>query len=173
MCSNDEEECSVCTLPEDLLFPAGVKNRHLLVRVSRVNVAIRLALLKKELSKKQRSEKIEQKMEQRKYREYEFNKHWEQRYILFEKFDEGIKIDENSWTVNPPEQVSEYIASKCNGAKIVLDAYAGVGGNTIKLANINSCVKVIANEESEEKMRFLLNNSKVYEVDSNVELSEG
>jgi tRNA G37 N-methylase Trm5 len=44
----------------------------------------------------------------------------------------------------------------------VLDAYAGVGGNTIKLANINSCVKVIANEESEEKMRFLLNNTKVY-----------
>lgn len=41
--------------------------------------------------------------------------------------------------------MSEYLANKCNGAKIILDAFAGVGGNAIKLANINSCVKVIAN----------------------------
>jgi trimethylguanosine synthase len=148
-----------------VLLPAGVKNRQLLVKVTRVNVSIRLALLKREIgNKKQRNEKMEQK----KYREYEFNKHWDQRYILFEKFDEGIKIDENSWTINPPEQVSEYIASKCNGAKIVLDAFAGVGGNAIKLANINSCVKVIANEENKEKMGILLNNAKVYEVDANI-----
>ncbi len=47
-----------------------------------------------------------------------------------------------------------------------------MGGNAIKLANVNSCVKVIANEENKKKMGFLLNNAKVYEVDSHIELVE-
>lgn len=81
---------------------------------------------------------------------------------MFEKFDEGIKIDENSWSKIPPEQISEYIASKCNGAKVILDAFAGVGGTSIKLANVNSCVKVIANDYNKKKTSFLLNNAKVY-----------
>lgn len=102
MCSIDELDCAVCNLTEDVLLTAGAKNRQLLLKVSRVNISIRLALLKREINKKQKTERIEQK----KYGEFEFNKHWEQRYILFEKFDEGIKIDENSWTINPPEQVS-------------------------------------------------------------------
>jgi trimethylguanosine synthase len=143
MCSIDEFDCPISNLNENVLLSIGLKNRQLLVKVSRANISIKLALLKREIAnKKKKTEKIEQK----KYGEFEFHKYWNQRYILFEKFDEGIKIDENSWTINPPEQVSEYIANKCNGAKIILDAFAGVGGTSIKLANINSCAKVIANE---------------------------
>jgi len=38
----------------------------------------------------------------------------------------------------PPECVSEYIASKFTGRRSVLDAFAGVGAVSIKLATINS-----------------------------------
>ncbi len=53
-----------------------------------------------------------------------------------------------------------------------MDAFAGVGSTSIKLANANSCVKLIANDISSQKLSFLLNNAKVYEVDKNIELSE-
>ncbi len=36
----------------------------------------------------------------------------------------------------PYESLSEYIASKCNGAKFILDGFAGVGSLTIKMASI-------------------------------------
>lgn len=61
------------------------------MKVSPVNISIRLALLKREIARKR--ERAEQKKEQKKYGDFEFHKHWDQRYIHFEKFDEGIKID--------------------------------------------------------------------------------
>lgn len=52
-----------------------------------------------------------------------------------------------------------------------MEGFAGIGGITIKLADINSISKVIANDHNKKKVEFLLNNLKVYEVDSKVELS--
>lgn len=46
-----------------------------------------------------------------------------------------------------------------------------MGSLTIKLASINTCAKVIANEKDKEKLSFLLNNATIYEVDSFLELS--
>jgi hypothetical protein len=46
-----------------------------------------------------------------------------------------------------------------------------VGGTTIKLASLSSCIKVVANDNNSQKMSFLLNNAKVYEVDSLIELN--
>lgn len=51
-----------------------------------------------------------------------------------------------------------------------MDAFAGVGGSTIKLA---TCSKVvIANDWNPRRLECILNNAKVYEVDKCVELSE-
>jgi tRNA G37 N-methylase Trm5 len=52
-----------------------------------------------------------------------------------------------------------------------LEAFSGIGGTTIKLANLNSISKVIANDHNKKRMGFLLNNLKVYEVDNKVQLS--
>ena len=71
----------------------------------------------------------------------------------------------------PYESLSQYISRKCNGAKTILDGFAGVGSLTIKMACINSCSKVIANEIDKEKLSFLLNNATIYEVDCFLELS--
>lgn len=75
-----------------------------------------------------------------------------------------MQLDEGSWSKTPPEQVSEYIAGKCQGAKIILNGFAGVGGTSIKLSSVSSCVRVIANDYNKKKMSCLLNNAKVYEV---------
>jgi 16S rRNA G966 N2-methylase RsmD len=46
-----------------------------------------------------------------------------------------------------------------------------MGSVSIRLANLNSCAKVVANESDKEKLSFLLNNAKIYEIDSFLELS--
>ena len=42
--------------------------------------------------------------------------------------------------------MADYIANKCNDAKVILDAFANVGSIAIKMASLDSCTKVIANE---------------------------
>jgi 16S rRNA G966 N2-methylase RsmD len=66
--------------------------------------------------------------------------------------------------------LAEYISTKCNSANVILDAFAGMGSVSIKLASHHSC-KIIANESDKQKLSFLFNNAKIYEVDSCIELS--
>jgi tRNA G26 N,N-dimethylase Trm1 len=53
----------------------------------------------------------------------------------------------------------------------MLDGFAGAGGTAIKLANVNSCIKLIANDWNSSKLSCLLNNAKVYEAECNIEIS--
>jgi tRNA G37 N-methylase Trm5 len=45
-----------------------------------------------------------------------------------------------------------------------VDGFAGVGSVSIKMASINSSVRVISAESNVEKLAFLLNNATIYEV---------
>lgn len=49
------------------------------------------------------------------------------------RFDEGIKLDKESWFSVTPENVAWHIANKCR-FDVVLDAFCGAGGNTIQFA---------------------------------------
>lgn len=93
---------------------------------------------------------------------------WNQRYYLFEKFDEGISIDQESWNTVVPEAVAEFIASKIR-CDTVLDAFCGVGGISIKLAN--TCYRVVANDKNRDRINCLSRNACVYSID-NIELVE-
>jgi hypothetical protein len=171
LCSMEETDCSVCNLPEHALLPVGVADRQLLLKVATASINVNLSLLKRQVSERQKRKR--DKTEQSKYGNFEFNKFWNQRYLLFERFDEGIQIDENSWAKLPPEQVCEYIANKCTGAKLIVDAFAGVGATAIKFATLHSCAKVVANDHNAQKLSFLQNNAKIYEVDRRIQLREG
>lgn len=94
------------------------------------------------------------------------DKFWARRYYLFEKFDEGISMDEQSWGTVVPEAVADYIASKVR-CDTVLDAFCGVGGISLKLAN--TCYRVIANDWDNQKIKCLKRNASVYSVD-NIEM---
>ena len=88
---------------------------------------------------------------------------WNQRYYIFERFDEGISIDEESWSTVVPEAVAEFIASRVR-CDTVLDAFSGVGGVAIKLAN--TCYRVVANDNNKDRINCLSRNASVYCIDN-------
>lgn len=62
-------------------------------------------------------------------------KYWLQRYNLFSKYDEGIKMDEEGWFSVTPEEVAIRHAWRCRG-RVVIDCFCGVGGNAIQFAKL-------------------------------------
>ncbi|VDP82267.1 unnamed protein product [Schistosoma mattheei] len=60
-------------------------------------------------------------------------KYWKRRYDLFERFDEGVQLDEESWYSITPEAIARHQAKTCS-CDLLVDAFAGVGGNTIQFA---------------------------------------
>ena len=81
----------------------------------------------------------------------ELLKYWLQRYRLFAKFDEGIILDRGKvilcvcfvkflflfnvegWFSVTPEKIARHIAKRCR-CNVIVDAFCGVGGNTIQFA---------------------------------------
>ncbi|KAF5926263.1 hypothetical protein HPG69_011393 [Diceros bicornis minor] len=67
----------------------------------------------------------------------ELAKYWAQRYRLFSRFDDGIKLDREGWFSVTPEKIAEHIAGRVSQSfkcETVVDAFCGVGGNTIQFA---------------------------------------
>ena len=63
----------------------------------------------------------------------ELEKYWKQRFRFFSKFDDGIQLDKESWFSVTPEAIASHIAERCQ-CDIIVDAFCGVGGNTIQVS---------------------------------------
>lgn len=102
-------------------------------------------------------------------------KYWLQRYSLFTKFDQGILLDEESWYSVTPEAIAKHQAErflKVGGSNcIVVDPFAGAGGNTIQLARLVG--KVIAVEVDQGRLDLLKNNAVVYGIEDKIECIQG
>ncbi|XVF74886.1 hypothetical protein PTKIN_Ptkin13bG0146700 [Pterospermum kingtungense] len=98
-------------------------------------------------------------------------KYWLQRYSLFSKYDEGIKIDEEGWYSVTPEEIAIRHAEKCGGDALVVDGFAGVGGNAIQFANL--CSFVVAVDIDPHKVNMAFNNAKVYGVEDYIDFIVG
>ena len=59
--------------------------------------------------------------------------HYANRYNLFEKFDDGIQLDDESLYSITPKCISEHIALHCQNMQTVADFCSGVGGNSIRV----------------------------------------
>jgi hypothetical protein len=68
-------------------------------------------------------------------------KYWRQRYQLFSRFDRGIRLDRDGWFSVTPEAIARQIARRCQ-SDLIIDAFAGVGGNAIAFAR--TCCHVVA-----------------------------
>ncbi|XP_063828025.1 trimethylguanosine synthase isoform X2 [Ostrinia nubilalis] len=97
-------------------------------------------------------------------------KYWRKRHSLFHRFDEGIKLDHESWFSVTPESVAWHIANKF-AYDVVLDAFCGAGGNTIQFAR--TCAKVIAVDIDPLKIELARHNAKVYGVADRIEFIVG
>lgn len=97
----------------------------------------------------------------------ELNKYWHQRYRLFSKFDDGIKLDYESWFSVTPEKIAEHIARRCEGARLIIDGFCGVGGNAIQFTK--SCNRVVAIDIDEKKIEMAKHNAQIYGVENKIE----
>ncbi|GJQ78943.1 hypothetical protein Trydic_g110 [Trypoxylus dichotomus] len=97
-------------------------------------------------------------------------KYWLRRFSLFNRFDQGIKLDEESWYSVTPEEVAKHTAQrlKCN---IIVDAFCGAGGNSIQFAQ--TCSKVIAIDIDPKKIELARNNAQIYGVTDRIEFIIG
>lgn len=87
-------------------------------------------------------------------------KYWRQRYDLFSDWEEGMMLDNEAWYSTTPTIIAEHQAiACCFGEKysvdscIVLDAFCGVGGNSIAFAKAG--MKVIACDIDSEKVKMV------------------
>ncbi|EFP86031.2 uncharacterized protein PGTG_11987 [Puccinia graminis f. sp. tritici CRL 75-36-700-3] len=93
-------------------------------------------------------------------------KYWAQRKRLFWKFDEGIKMDLESWYSVTPEAIAKQIATRAK-CKLVVDGFCGAGGNSIQFAM--TCDKVIAIDKDPNKIKLARSNAKIYGVAEKIE----
>ena len=67
-------------------------------------------------------------------------KYYNQRYRLFSRWDDGIQFDEEGLFSITPEALALHTAIRCS-CDVVIDAFAGLGGNAIQLAR--TCRQVV------------------------------
>jgi trimethylguanosine synthase len=108
-------------------------------------------------------------------------KYYAQRYRLFSRFDAGIQLDRVGWFSATPERIAAHQADRiwasvlaarsdsASGSTLVLvDAFAGVGGNAIQFAlrgaALPCAVRVVAVECDAARLRLAQLNAAVYGV---------
>ncbi|PAV64002.1 hypothetical protein WR25_00261 [Diploscapter pachys] len=94
----------------------------------------------------------------------EIRKYYYQRYRLFTKIDSGVLLDREGWFSVTPERLAEHIADRVvrQPGMIVVDAFAGVGGNSIQFALKGA--KVIAIDLDPVRLKCAKRNAEVYGV---------
>lgn len=126
--------------------------------------------------------------------------YWRQRYSLFSRFDDGVLMDEEGWYSVTPEAIAAYHAERAStyvhcGRSLVLDGFAGVGGNAIQFASrcgllISQSKKirpfarwftdspfrgchVVAVDIDPRKIEFAVHNAKIYGVEDRIDFVIG
>ncbi|NWY26149.1 TGS1 synthase, partial [Pheucticus melanocephalus] len=126
--------------------------------------------LKKETKRRRRKKNAQRAIPPEIAADPELVKYWAQRYRLFSRFDEGIKLDREGWFSVTPEKIAEHIAvrvSESFNCDIIVDAFCGVGGNAIQFALTSK--RVIAIDIDPEKLRLARHNAEVYGVAEHID----
>ncbi|NXW79256.1 TGS1 synthase, partial [Hirundo rustica] len=130
----------------------------------------KIPVKKKEMKRRRRNKKALRTIPPEIAADPELVKYWAQRYRLFSRFDEGIKLDREGWFSVTPEKIAEHIAvrvSQSFNCDIIVDAFCGVGGNAIQFALTSK--RVIAIDIDPEKLRLARHNAEVYGVAEHID----
>ncbi|XP_038819873.1 trimethylguanosine synthase [Salvelinus namaycush] len=106
--------------------------------------------------------------------EPELAKYWAQRYRLFSRYDEGIKLDHEGWFSVTPEKIAEHIALRVQESfhsELIIDAFCGVGGNAIQFALTGK--RVLAIDIDPVRLALAHHNAQVYKVAERIDFVQG
>jgi SAM-dependent methyltransferase len=102
------------------------------------------------------------------------HKYWAQRKRLLSRFDDGIKLDKEGWFSVTPEVIAQHIAKRMvafsgsDGSSrdgiVLLDAFCGVGGNSIAFAMRPEVALVICVDSDGSRLKLAAHNSSVYGI---------
>lgn len=100
-------------------------------------------------------------------------RYFAQRHTLFSKYDEGVLLTDSAWFGVTPEPIATRIASDIASAtppekKILIDVFAGAGGNTIAFAASGRWMRVYAIEKDEATLECAKRNAEVYGVSDKI-----
>ncbi|XP_025013458.1 uncharacterized protein LOC8278858 isoform X2 [Ricinus communis] len=98
------------------------------------------------------------------------DKYWHQRYLLFSRFDNGIRMDEEGWFSVTPEPIARHQAIRC-ASDAIIDCFTGVGGNAIQFAQ--RCKHVIAIDVDPKKIDYAYHNASIYGVADQIDFITG
>ncbi|KAI3522157.1 hypothetical protein L1887_11637 [Cichorium endivia] len=133
-----------------------------------------LHIIPKKRKKKMKKTKAHRQIENTEV-EFEFSmeeispiisKYWCQRYLLFSKYDDGIKMDQEGWFSATPECIARHHAFRCRNG-IIVDCFTGVGGNAIRFAPNNK--HTIAIDIDPKKIEYAQHNASIYGVKDLIE----
>eukprot|EP01006_Ploeotia_vitrea_P031452 TRINITY_DN63784_c0_g1_i1.p1 TRINITY_DN63784_c0_g1~~TRINITY_DN63784_c0_g1_i1.p1 ORF type:complete len:197 (+),score=18.71 TRINITY_DN63784_c0_g1_i1:38-592(+) len=101
----------------------------------------------------------------------DMEKYFVQKWRMFSRFDEGIRLDRESWFSVTPEAIALHTARRtkqlCPNARVILDAFSGAGGNAIAFAQYFD--RVISFDLDLNKIKLSQNNAKIYGVQHKIE----
>jgi trimethylguanosine synthase len=103
------------------------------------------------------------------------DKFWAQRTRLFSRFDEGIQMDAESWYSVTPEAIANHhaqrmVSGRANGivmnrdGVVIVDAFGGVGGNSIAFCLQGGVNQVVCVDSDESKLVMAANNCRIYGI---------
>ncbi|XP_011695215.1 PREDICTED: trimethylguanosine synthase [Wasmannia auropunctata] len=102
--------------------------------------------------------------------DYRLWKYYIKRFGLFSRYEDGIKLDRESWFSVTPEEIAKDIAERCR-CDTIIDAFCGAGSNTIQFAF--TCERVIAIDIDPNKIKIARHNAGIYGVDDRIEFITG
>ncbi|XP_047445554.1 trimethylguanosine synthase isoform X2 [Mugil cephalus] len=129
----------------------------------------------KRSKKKNRKRAMKQQVAAEMTADPELAKYWAQRYRLFSRFDEGIRLDRESWFSVTPEKIAEHIALRVQHSSsdclLVIDAFCGAGGNAIQFALTGK--RVLAIDIDAMRLDMARHNAAVYNVTNQIDFLQG
>ncbi|KAK2626657.1 hypothetical protein QTJ16_003832 [Diplocarpon rosae] len=101
--------------------------------------------------------------------EYDIQKYWEQRYSIWSLYDDGIYMTDDAWFGVTPEPVANQVAKDFAALvpasrTVLIDMFAGAGGNVIAFALSQRWSGIIAIEKNPSVLACAYHNAQIYGV---------
>ncbi|KAG8532622.1 uncharacterized protein KY384_002499 [Bacidia gigantensis] len=106
---------------------------------------------------------------------WDVQKYYEQRYSLFSKYDDGIWMTDDGWFGVTPEPIANSASSGTFSPErnVLIDCFAGVGGNTIAFARTHRWLRIHAIEADPTTLECAKHNAQIYGVSERISWYQG